>query len=72
MKTRVAAILLSAVLLGSAGCATPAYSGKERGQIIVRSWSHDWTQLQDDIDHLLMLRPASKMTVWNATVQHQE
>mgnify|MGYP001226897430 CR=1 FL=1 len=72
MKTRVAAILLSAVLLGSIGCSTPAYSGMERAQIIKRGWIHDWAQLQDDIDHLLLLRPASKMSVWNATVQHME
>ena len=65
MKT----LALLAVLLGSlsllSGCATPAYSAQERGRLIGRTWGYDWAQAQDDIDSALLLRPPSRMTIWN-------
>jgi len=65
MKTLVFAIVLAGLSAGMSGCATPAYSARERGQMIVRNWDYDWKQAQDDIDDVLMLRPASRLTVWN-------
>jgi hypothetical protein len=72
MKTRLAAVMLGAVVLLQMGCATPAYTTQERYQMIARNIRHEWAQAQDDIDHVLLLRPASKMTVWHATVQQRE
>lgn len=73
MKKKLVFPLLSTGLLVSAvGCArpgefgyTPAYTAKERGNIIARAWDNDGKQLSDDIDSLLMLRPQSRLTPWN-------
>jgi hypothetical protein len=58
-----------AVLIGlglsSVGCSTPAYSGRERWSRIGYNISYEAAQMQDDIDHALMLRPGSKLTLWN-------
>jgi hypothetical protein len=76
MKTMV---LLTgiAVLMGvGSGCAknyrlendwgaTPAYSSSERYQQINRNWDYEGKQATDDVDHFLLLRPASHLTVWN-------
>ncbi len=45
--------------------ATPAYSGTERGELIARNMEMEWRQINDDVDHLLLLRPMSMLTVWN-------
>ena len=69
-------LLLLLLVLGgtmiSTGCArpnevgwTPAYNSKERWQQIVRNWDYEGKQLDDDVDSALMLRPASRLTIWN-------
>ena len=68
MKTLLTAVVLfgSMIALGGAGgCATPAYSAHERGQMIARNWGYEWKQAQDDIDSLLLFRPATRMTIWH-------
>lgn len=65
---------LSAAMLG--GCmdarigkvdpfATPAYSGKERGEMIARNWEMEWKMMNDDIDSVMLFRPVSSLSVWN-------
>ena len=56
-------------LLGTAvgygtGC-TPAYSTTERNAMIARTWQYDAKQAVDDFDSALLLRPPSRMTIWN-------
>jgi hypothetical protein len=65
MKTLVMATVLAGLAAGLTGCATPAYSGRERSQMIARNWDYEWKQAQDDIDSVLLLRPASRLTIWN-------
>jgi hypothetical protein len=68
MKTiKPLALLLLAI--GSSGlttgCATPAYSAGERNAMIARNWDYEIKQASDDWDSLLLLRPASRLTIWN-------
>ena len=65
MNKLLALLLLSATGLTSVGCSTPAYSGRERFQMIGRNISYEAAQMQDDIDHALLLRPASQLTIWH-------
>jgi len=73
MTKRLAKLMTVAGLgLLTVGCArpfevgyTPAYSTGERVNMIARNWDYEGKQMQDDIDHALLLRPASHMTVWN-------
>ena len=65
MKLLALASLLAVTLLGASGCATPAYSARERDQIIARNMDLDRKQIIDDFDSLMLLRPASRMTIWN-------
>jgi hypothetical protein len=58
-------LLVLAAGLSSTGCATPAYSSHERWQMITRNWGFEYRQMQDDIDHTLLLRPASRLTIWH-------
>jgi hypothetical protein len=67
----VAATLAPALTL-SVGCArpgefgyTPAYTTKERANIIARGWDNDGKMLMDDVDSILLLRPQSRLTPWN-------
>ncbi len=63
---KLALLLLVSPLMGiSTGCATPAYTAEERFQRIGRNWDYEWKQMQDDIDEVLLLRPASRLTIWN-------
>lgn len=64
--------LIACALLVSSGCArpgefgwTPAYTARERGDMIARNWDYEGKQIMDDIDHALLLRPAGRLTVWN-------
>ena len=67
------AVVLAAALIG--GCsggnarhemfATPAYSASERNQLIARNWNYEGAMLMDDVDSLLLLRPASRLTIWH-------
>ena len=70
-KTSLLSILAIAAFLAT-GCArpneigyTPAYTAKERGDQIARNWDLQGKQLVDDVDHALLLRPASNLTIWN-------
>lgn len=65
MKTLALLLFVSASMLLTTGCATPAYSAHERAQLIGRGWGYEWAQAQDDIDHALLLRPPGTMTIWN-------
>ena len=75
MKVLAIATLLGLTLLSTACTgptrlkndigATPAYSSRERYTMIGRNWDYNGKQLMDDIDHVLMLRPASRGTIWN-------
>ncbi len=64
MKAFCLLLLLVAGMMSS-GCATPTYSGRERWQMITRNWGYEYRQMQDDIDHALLLRPASRLTIWH-------
>ena len=68
---KIGILTLVSLPLMFAGCArpfelgyTPAYTTKERINMIARNWDYEGKQSQDDIDHILMLRPASRLTVW--------
>jgi hypothetical protein len=76
MKKIVTLSLLAAsslaLTLAGGGCArpgefgwTPAYSTRERAQLIARNWDYEGKQAMDDFDHALLLRPASHLTIWN-------
>jgi hypothetical protein len=45
--------------------ATPALSSRERYTLIGQNWDYESKQLMDDIDHTLLLRPASGLTIWD-------
>jgi hypothetical protein len=57
--------LLAAVAFVNTGCATPGYSPNERHELIARNWDYEIRQATDDWDTLLLLRPASRLTIWN-------
>lgn len=65
MKSLLSLLVLGSLTFLATGCATPAYSSKERGQMISRAWGYEWAQLQDDVDHAMLLRPPSRMSVWD-------
>ena len=64
---KVLSLLALAVLPAFAsGClAPPAYTPLERYQQIGRNWDYDGRQGVDDLDHILLQRPASRLTIWN-------
>jgi hypothetical protein len=63
---RLAFLTLAALSTGfSTGCATPAYTAQERNQMIARNWDYEIKQASDDWDSVLLLRPASRLTIWN-------
>lgn len=64
MKLLALLFVLSGMLSLTA-CGTPGYSAQERNQQIARNWDYEWHQASDDVDHLLLLRPSSKLTIWN-------
>ncbi len=45
--------------------APPAYSSHERWHMIGRNWDFEGQQKDDDIDSLMLWRPASRMTIWH-------
>jgi hypothetical protein len=66
--------LLGVLIVGSltGGCArpnefgwTPGYTTGERGDMVARNWDMEGKMMQDDIDHLLLLRPMSQLTDWH-------
>ncbi len=63
---KIALICLSVTgLFLAVGCETPVYSAKERGDNIARNMGLEWQMVQDDVDHVLLLRPVSVLTRWN-------
>jgi hypothetical protein len=69
-RTALYGLIGSTLLLG--GCArpgeigwTPAYTADERWNQILRNWDYEGKQKDDDIDHILLLRPASRLTLWH-------
>ena len=66
---RVKTVLLGGLVSGfvflSAGCHTPAYTPTERHQQIARNIDYEFKQATDDWDIILLLRPSSRLTVWN-------
>lgn len=66
---RVVLLLLGFTLTG---CARPgefgygvAYSLEERNRLIARNWDLEGKQLVDDVDHALLLRPLTNLSIWN-------
>ena len=71
MRKFASLCVLMGLALTVVGCArpneigwTPAYSTEERAQMIARNWDMEGKMTQDDIDHLLLLRPMSRLTAW--------
>jgi len=71
-KIAMLSLVAAAMLVSGIGCArpgeigwTPVYTATERGQLIARNWDYEGKQSQDDLDHFLLLRPASHLTFWN-------
>jgi len=65
MKALLAVLVLACAMVLVGGCATPAYSSRERGLLISRAWGYEWAQIQDDVDSALLLRPPSELTMWD-------
>jgi len=65
MKALLLLTVLCGMLFATTGCATPAYSASERRAQIFRNWDYEFKQITDDFDHLMLLRPASHLTIWN-------
>ncbi len=57
--------LLAALAASMTGCATPAYSARERDKMIARTWRYEYRQAVDDFDEFWLLRPPSRMTIWH-------
>jgi len=65
MKLIVLLALLSGSMFLTTGCATPAYSARERDKMIARTWRYEARQAVDDWDSFWLLRPPSHLTVWH-------
>jgi hypothetical protein len=65
MKKLALLCLTMTGLFMATGCETPVLSSRERSQQISRNMGLEWQMLQDDVDHLLLLRPVSTLTRWN-------
>ncbi len=65
MKSLALIALLAGALFITTGCATPGYTAVERNQMIGRNADYDFKMASDDWDYLLLLRPASRLTIWN-------
>jgi hypothetical protein len=71
-RARVALLALIGSVTLAGGCArpfeigwTPAYSTDERFNMIARNWDYEGKQAMDDLDHALLLRPTSRLTLWH-------
>jgi hypothetical protein len=65
LKRAVQCGLLVAGVSSMTGCATPAYSPKERDKMISRTWNYEGRQAVDDWDSFWLLRPPSRLTIWH-------
>ena len=64
-KTLMFVGLLVGSMMLTTGCGTPGLNPAERDQKIVRNWSYEGGQAIDDFDTVMLLRPASRLTIWN-------
>jgi hypothetical protein len=65
-------LLVGLLALVAGGCArpfeigwSPAYTARERHHMIAHNWDYEGKQLIDDLDSALLLRPSSRLTLWN-------
>jgi hypothetical protein len=65
MKKVVFLALLAGGMMLLTGCETPGYTSQERFQQIGRNWGWEYEQINDDLDELFLLRPASHLSPWN-------
>lgn len=66
MKRFVMLMLLTGGMLLSSGClGTPGLSPAERNRQIARNWNFEGGQAVDDFDRFMLLRPPSRLTIWN-------
>ena len=72
MKKLASSLMLFGAAIALTGCArpweigwSPAHTADERGKEIARNWDYEGKQLVEDIDHILLLRPATRLTLWN-------
>ncbi|MDB5297502.1 MAG: hypothetical protein JWO31_3485 [Phycisphaerales bacterium] len=66
LLSRLSLLTVAALSTAAGGClAPPAYSANERHQQIFRNWDYEGRQAVDDLDHVLLLRPAGQLTIWN-------
>ena len=65
LKRVVLCGLLAGGLGSMTGCATPAYSARERDKMISRTWGYEYRQAVDDWDSFWLLRPPGRMTIWH-------
>jgi hypothetical protein len=72
MKKLVLGIALTGCMFLTSACArpfeigwSPGHTARERHRMIARNWDYEGKQLVEDIDHILLLRPASRLTIWN-------
>ncbi len=66
MKRFAMFALLAGTMVWCGGCfGTPGYTAAERHRQIGRAWSYEGGQAVDDFDHVLLLRPPSRLTQWN-------
>ena len=57
--------MLAGAMSSMTGCATPAYSARERDKMISRTWGYEFKQAVDDWDEFWLLRPPGQMTIWH-------
>jgi len=62
----VASVAVAAAGLSfSTGCETPGYSTEDRFTRIGRNWGYEYEQIQQDVDYIFELDPATRLTHWN-------
>lgn len=65
MRKLACLLLLAGGAFGIGGCASPAYTGGENLARTLRTWDYENKQMIDDLDDVMLFRPASHATVWN-------
>ena len=59
------AVVVAAFLSMTTGCETPGYSTEERFQRIGRNWGYEYEQIQEDVDVIFELDPATHLSKWS-------